>query len=84
MVMMMMTLGPFTLALCAGRATAADLFTRRGADALTDYFCLPLKWLARVLDTFHNNYIPPVLVWIYRLTLTPVFRPTYLTHGYFC
>ena len=53
-----------------------------GGGALFVTF-LPLKWLDRILAIFHN-YMPAFLVWIYRLTLTPVFRPTYLTHEHFC
>jgi len=54
-----------------------------GGGALLVTF-LPLKWLGRILATFHNNYMPAIFVWIYLLTLTPVFRPTYLTHAHFC
>jgi len=69
------------------RAAAADFFFNSargggGGGALFVTF-LPLKWLGRILATFHN-YMPAFLVWIYRLTLTPVFRPTYLTHAHFC
>ena len=50
---------------------------RRAADALsvTKFFFLPLKWLSRILATFRNNYMPPFLVWKYRLALAPVFSP---------
>jgi len=75
----------------AGRAAPPPFFNsvrrrRRqfvGGGALLVTF-LPLKWLGRILATFHNNYMPAIFVWIYLLTLTPVFRPTYLTHAHFC
>jgi len=68
------------------RATAAffNSACRRqfvGSLSVTNFF-LPLKWLVRILATFHNNYMPAFLISIYPLTLIPVFRPTYLTHAF--